>query len=171
MSLRNLISRCTVALASAGSKLQTLQIRMLAGEVKDSVEHLEPYGFTSHPHAGAEGVAVFPGGDRSHGVVVVVADRRYRLQGLKTGEVALYDDIGQCVHLTREGILIKGAGLPMVITDTPKLRVEAPIECTHDITDNAESGGSSMAAMRTVYNNHDHPGDSGGTTSKPNQGM
>lgn len=171
MSLRNLISRCTVALASAGSKLQTLQIRMLAGEVKDSVEHLEPYGFTSHPHAGAEGVAVFPGGDRSHGVVVVVADRRYRLQGLKTGEVALYDDIGQCVHLTRGGILIKGAGLPMVITDTPKLRVEAPIECTSDITDNAESGGSSMAAMRAVYNNHDHPGDSGGTTSKPNQGM
>lgn len=171
MSLRNLISRCTVALASAGSKLQTLQIRMLAGEVKDSVEHLEPYGFTSHPHAGAEGVAAFPGGDRSHGVVVVVADRRYRLQGLKTGEVALYDDIGQCVHLTRAGILIKGAGLPMVITDTPKLRVEAPIECTGDITDNTESGGSSMAAMRAVYNNHDHPGDSGGTTSKPNQGM
>lgn len=101
----------------------------------------------------------------------MVADRRYRLQGLKTGEVALYDDIGQCVHLTRGGILIKGAGLPMVITDTPKLRVEAPIECTGDITDNAESGGSSMAAMRAVYNNHDHPGDSGGTTSKPNQGM
>jgi len=171
MSLRNLISRCTVALASAGSKLQTLQIRMLAGEVKDSVEHLEPYGFTSHPHAGAEGVAVFPGGDRSHGVVVVVADRRYRLQGLKTGEVALYDDIGQCVHLTREGILIKGAGLPMVITDTPKLRVEAPIECTGDITDNVDGDGSSMAAMREVFNDHDHPGDSGGTTSRPNQGM
>lgn len=170
MSLLNVISRCTVALANSVSKMQALQVRMLAGEVKDSVEHLEPYGYTSHPHAGAEGVAVFPGGDRSHGVVIVVADRRYRMQGLKPGEVALHDDLGQCVHLTREGIVIKGAGLPVVITDLPKLRVEAPIECTHDITDNVDDGGASMAAMRGVYNNHDHP-ETGGTTRKPNQGM
>ena len=89
MSLSTIISRCTVALASAAGKLQSLQIRMLADEVKDNVEHLEPYGFTSCPHSGAEGVAVFPGGDRSHGVVVVIADRRFRLQGLKPGEVAI----------------------------------------------------------------------------------
>lgn len=101
MSLRNLISRCTVALANAGGKLQSLQIRMLAGEVKDDVEHLEPYGFTSCPHDGAEGVAVFPGGDRSHGVVVVIADRRFRLQGLEAGEVALFTDEGDKIHFER----------------------------------------------------------------------
>lgn len=171
MTLKNVVSRCTLALANAAGKLQQLQIRMLAGEVKDAVEHLEPYGFTSCPHPGAEGVAVFPGGDRSHGVVVVLADRRYRLQGLKTGEMAIHDDQGQSVHLTREGIVIKGAGKPIVMTDAEKLRVECPIECTHDITDKVDSGGSSMAAMRVTYNDHDHPGDSGGTTGKPNQGM
>lgn len=101
MSLRNLISRCTVALATASSKLQSLQIRMLAGEVKDDVEHLEPYGYTSCPHSGAEGVALFPGGDRSHGVVVVIADRRFRLKGLKSGEVALYTDEGDKLHFER----------------------------------------------------------------------
>lgn len=171
MSLKNVVSRCTLALASAAGKLQTLQIRMLAGEVKDAVEHLEPYGFTSHPKPGAEGVAVFPGGDRSHGVVVVLADRRYRLQGLKTGEMAIHDDQGQSVHLTRAGIVIKGAGKPIVMTDAAKLRVECPIECTHDITDNVDGTGTSMAAMRETYNDHDHTGDSGGTTGKPNQGM
>ena len=101
MSLSTIISRCTVALASAAGKLQSLQIRMLADEVKDNVEHLEPYGFTSCPHAGAEGVAVFPGGDRSHGVVVVIADRRFRLQGLKPGEVAIYTDEGAKLHFER----------------------------------------------------------------------
>lgn len=171
MSLRNLISRCTVALANAGSKLQSLQIRMLAGEMKDWVEHLEPYGFTSHPVDGAEGVAVFPGGDRSHGVVIVVADRRYRIQGLKKGEVALHDDQGQSVHLTRSGIVVKAAGKPVTITEAEKLRVECPIECTHDITDKVGAGGKSMAAMRATYNTHNHPDPHGGNTDKPNQGM
>ena len=171
MSVKNLISRCSVALVNAKGKLQALQIRMLAGEVKDGVEHLEPYGYTSHPLRGAEGVAVFPGGDRSHGVVIVVADRRYRLQGLKPGEVALHDDQGQCVHLTREGIVVKGAGKPITITEASKLRVECPIECTHDITDRVDGGGSSMAAMRDTYNDHDHSDPHGGNTDKPNQGM
>lgn len=171
MSLRNLISRCTVVLANAGSKLQALQIRMLAGEVKDGVEHLEPYGFTSCPHGGAEGLAVFPGGDRSHGVVIVVADRRYRMQGLKKGEVALHDDQGQSVHLTRDGIVVKGAGKPVLITDAEKLRVECPIECTHDITDRVGDGGKSMAAMRVTYNDHNHPDPHGGNTGTPNQEM
>lgn len=170
MSLKNVVSRCTLGLVNAAGKLQALQIRMLAGEVKDAVEHLEPYGFTSHPKPGAEGVAVFPGGDRSHGVVVVLADRRYRLQGLKAGEMAIHDDQGQCVHLTREGIVIKGAGKPVLITDAPKLRVECPIECTGDITDNVDGEGSSMASMRVTYNDHDHT-ETGGTTRKPNQEM
>lgn len=171
MSVKNLISRCTVALVNAKGKLQALQIRMLAGEVKDGVEHLESYGFTSHPHDGAEGVAVFPGGDRSHGVVIVVADRRYRMQGLKAGEVALHDDQGQCVHMTREGMVVKGAGKPITFTNASKLRVECPIECTHDITDLVGKGGKSMALMRETYNDHDHQDPHGGNTDKPNQGM
>jgi phage baseplate assembly protein V len=169
MSMQNMISRCTVVLVNAARKLQTLQARILAGEVKDGVEHMEPYGFTSHPHEGAEGVALFPGGDRSHAVVLVVADRRYRLQGLKAGEAALYDDQGQCVHLTRKGIVVKAAGMPVTITDAEKLLVECPIECTHDITDQVGKGGKSMASMRSTYNGHNHPDAHGGNTDKPNQ--
>ncbi len=38
-----------------------------------------------------------------------MSDRRYRLKGLQTGEVAVYDDQGQSVTLTREGIVVDGA--------------------------------------------------------------
>ena len=65
----NMLSRGTVAAVNAASKMQGLQLRLLADEVKDSVEHFEPYGFTSHPNGGAEAVAVFLDGDRSHGIV------------------------------------------------------------------------------------------------------
>ena len=43
----NLLARGSVAAVNGTGKMRTLQLRMLAGEVKDNVEHFEPYGFTS----------------------------------------------------------------------------------------------------------------------------
>lgn len=125
MSLTNIISRCTVALANAAGKLQALQIRMLADEVKDSVEHMEPYGFTSCPHPGAEGITVFPGGDRSHGVVVVIADRRFRLKGLAPGEVALYTDEGDALHFQRGRVLLIESGT-IQMRATTEVDIQSP---------------------------------------------
>ena len=106
MSLLNrMLVRGTVVLVDSARKLQALQMRLTAGEVKDGLEHFEPYGFTSNPLAGAEGVAAFIGGDRSHGVLLVVADRRYRIQGLEPGEVVIYTDEGDKVHFKRGRII------------------------------------------------------------------
>lgn len=106
MSLLNrMLVRGTVVLVDSAKKLQGLQMRLTAGEVKDGLEHFEPYGFTSNPLAGAEGIAAFIGGDRSHGVLLVVADRRYRIQELKPGEVAIYTDEGDKVHFKRGRII------------------------------------------------------------------
>lgn len=104
--LGNLLARGSVAAADGARKMRTLQVRLMAGEIKDGIEHFEPYGFTSEPKPGAEALAAFFDGDRSHGVVVVVADRRYRLTGLAQGEVAIFDDLGQYVHLKRDGITV-----------------------------------------------------------------
>jgi len=103
--LTRLLARGTVVLANSASKLQSLQMRLTAGEVNDDMEHFEPYGFTSNPLAGAEGIATFLGGDRSHAVVLVVADRRYRLQSLAQGEVALYTDEGDRIHFKRGRVI------------------------------------------------------------------
>jgi len=107
--INNMITRGEVRASAASASMQTLQVGLLAGETKDEVEHFEAYGFTSRPKSGAEHVTVFLDGDRSHGITIVVADRRYRLKGLAEGEVALYDDQGQKVHITRDGIVIKTA--------------------------------------------------------------
>jgi phage gp45-like len=130
---------------------------------------------------GAEHVSAFFDGDRSHGVTLMVADRRYRLAGLEAGEVALYDDLGQAVHLTRSGIVIKGAGLPVTITDTPQVNLDAPtVTCTGNvnITGNLtaaninsagyvkDSTGKSMANMRSVYDSHTHPANGQAPTQK-----
>ena len=47
--LQDLFAR-GVVLASAGAKkMRELQVRLLADEVRDELEHVEPYGFTSEP--------------------------------------------------------------------------------------------------------------------------
>ena len=56
--LTRLLARGTVVLANSATKLQSLQMRLTAGEVNDDMEHFEPYGFTSNPLAGAEGIAM-----------------------------------------------------------------------------------------------------------------
>ena len=137
-ALTNFLARGVVALANSASKLQSLQLRLLAGEVKDQVEHLEPYGFTACPHAGAEALAGFIGGDRSHAVVIVVADRRFRLPGLSSGEVAMYTDEGDKLHFKRgriidiETVTLNVKATEAVNFDTPLIKTTGRIESDGD---------------------------------------
>lgn len=105
MNMKNMLARGTVVLVDAAKKLQGLQVRLTAGELKDGAEHFEPYGFTSNPLAGAEVLTAFIGGDRSHAVVLVAADRRYRIQAMASGEVAIYTDEGDHIHFKRGRII------------------------------------------------------------------
>lgn len=172
-SLQNIVTRAVITALDTAKKCQAAGLRLIAGEQKENVEHLEAYGFTSAAQDGAEAVMLFPGGDRSHGVAVMVADRRYRLKGLKRGEVAIYDDQGKSVTLTRSGIVVNGGGKPIIFTNAPKARFEMDIESTGQIKDLCDGAGKTMSAMRTTYNGHTHKenGDGGGTTDKPNQPM
>jgi len=170
--LGNMMARGVVALADSARKMQQIQCRLLAGEVAD-LEHFESYGFTSRPHPGAEVVTMFFDGDRSHGVIIVAADRRYRLAALEYGEVALHDDQGQSVHLTRDGIVVNGGGLPITFTNTPKVRFETPqFEVTGEIEDRCDTNSRTVSDMREIYDTHTHPeNDAGGPTDEPNQQM
>lgn len=115
--VRGMVARAIVRLVDDARQAQELQLELLAGESQDAVERFQNYGITSVPHPGAEALVVFAGGLRSHGVVLAVEDRRYRLTGLQDGEVALFDDLGNVIKLGRERIDISA------ITE---LRVEAP---------------------------------------------
>lgn len=172
-ALSNLLARAVVRGLNTATKCQMLQVEMAGGEGKSDIEHMEPYGFTAAPLMGAEAVAAYFDGDRSHGVVLVVADRRFRIRGLQSGEVAVYDDQGQSVTLTRAGIIVDGAGKPITFTNAPKARFEMDIESTGEIKDKCDSGGLTMSAMRVTYNGHDHKenGSGGGTTDATTQKM
>ncbi|GCK76551.1 hypothetical protein [Escherichia coli] len=100
-----------------------------------------------------------------------------------TGTEIRYDRQANALFITlAEGgsYKITGRGTldgPVEITDTltvqGKTKINADtqvlgnIGASQEITDKT----GSMSKIREIYNTHDHPGDSGGTTRKPNQEM
>lgn len=171
--IRLMAGRAVVSLIDDATKLQGVQVQLLEGEVRDEVERFQQYGLTSVPLAGAEGVYLSLNGSRDHGVVISVDDRRYRLAGLAGGEVAIYDDQGQKVHLKRSGMVIDGAGLPVTIENTPKVRMVTPLlEVVGEIRDRCDSTGRTMSGMRSIYDGHTHhENDAHGETNSPTQVM
>ncbi len=120
-----MVGRCILRAISDTSAVQLVQCQLLADEIQDDVERIQQYGFTSVPLPGAEGVVVFVGGNRDHGLLIAVEDRRYRLQGLEGGEVALYDDQDQKIHLTRTGITVHTPMTFRVEADTIQLHASS----------------------------------------------
>lgn len=135
----SMVGRCIIMAVDDSRKIQSVQVEVLADELHDEAERFQHYGFSTHPIPGAEGIIVRIGGTASHGVIIVVDDRRYRLTDLAQGEVALYDDLGQVVHLKRDGILIKSE---------MKVRVEA--ERVDVIADTVNLGGEGGAGVARI---------------------
>jgi len=111
--IAGLLVRGTVLATNAAAACQRLQAQLRAGEVADDIEHLEPYGLTAHALQGAEVVTASMGGDASHQVVLIVSDRRHRPADLTAGEVCLYDNNGQRVHLTSSGVVIEASSISL----------------------------------------------------------
>lgn len=98
-----MVGRAVLRAVNDGSKLQTVQLSGLKGEVLDGLERFQQYGFTGHPHPEAEAVLLALGGNRNHSVVIAVDDRRYRLKDMGQGDVALYSSGGNHVILRANG--------------------------------------------------------------------
>jgi zinc D-Ala-D-Ala carboxypeptidase len=180
-SVNNLLARGVVKKVKSSTKMQTLQLGLLADEVKDNVEHFEPYGFTSHPLPGAEHVSLFFDGDRSHGATIVVSDRRYRLTTLKEGEVALYDHKGNKAHFLADGTLAIVARTKVQITSplvtmSGHLKVSGKLDVNGSITSSTSVSAPNVEGTSDVTFNkisakaHVHSGGTlGGLTAGPSK--
>lgn len=102
--ITNTGGRGVVTLVDDSEGVQRLQVKCNLEEVlegTDGCEHLQPYGFFSVPLPGAQAAILFLNGDRSHPIVVVAADGRYRAKGGQPGEAGLRTDEGDEIRLGR----------------------------------------------------------------------
>ncbi len=153
--VRMMFGRGVVRAVTDTGPRQQVQVELLKDELRDGLEHMQNYGFTSHPLGGDCAVA-FNGGNREQGIVLVVDDRRYRVP-LQAGEVAIYDDLGNKFELLRELVRVTAVQHLEVVAPTIKmigeLEVVGNIKTTGTITNNGKridsththaSGGSGV---------------------------
>lgn len=121
----NGMSRSIMETVDDTKLMQEVEISLFKNEQQQGIERFVQYGFTAVPQkpsggsgstgssggaggsggrSGAEAMFSFLGGNRSHGIAMMVGDRRYRLYKLDNGEVALHDDQGHQIHIARDGI-------------------------------------------------------------------
>jgi len=138
------------------------------GETIRARELFQQYGFGSSPLPGAEVLVVAQGNTT---IAIASEDRRYRVQ-LVNGEVCLYSDEGDKVHLKRGRIIEVVAGNKVVLT-TPTAELAGDLKVGGSVSAAGQVSDSkgSMSAMRTIYNTHAHTDSMSGSTTPPLQGM
>lgn len=107
--LFNMLSRAVLRKIDDARLLQEQSIDMRGDEKRDHTERFQFPFLTSVPHEEnklgvAEGIVCCITGDRSHMIMLVVDDRRYRICNLANGELMIHDEQGQQVHITRAGV-------------------------------------------------------------------
>lgn len=109
--LLNLAARAVISLTDDAKMGQRANVSVLDGETRDA-EVFGLYGFTSVAPADTEAVVIFPGGDRSHPIVIATLKRSARPTGWAAGEVGLHtDQAGHVVRLKRDKETVLGADL------------------------------------------------------------
>lgn len=111
--------------------VQKLQVKLGPLEIIDGMPAPHDYGFTSNPPVGSDVLVNFVGANRTNGVVVAIGSQSYRMKNLESGEVAIYDKLGQSVHLTAMGIVIMSAGMPITINGD--IQLNGSLNATGDI--------------------------------------
>lgn len=135
---------------------QQLQVELLKDELRDDIEHMQNYGFTSHATGGDVAVA-FVGGNREQGIVLVVDDRRFRLN-LEAGEVAVYDDQGNKIELLRDMIKVTAVQHVEVVAPTIKLVGDLELVGNLQMTGNISTTGTVMNNGKDIGSTHQHSG-------------
>jgi phage gp45-like len=145
-------ARALVDTANDDTGMQEMKGSFMYGEARKRIESPQNYGFTSvvlpakknkdgQIEECAEAYISFMGGNRSFPVAAVMDDRRHRPWGLKAGENAQYDDIGQMTLMRRGGLFLlsldseeeqsSGGAAPGATAGTEKKMVERMVSLRH----------------------------------------
>lgn len=150
-----MIGRAIITTVTDSTGIQGVQISCYADEVRDGVQRLQQYGFTSNPKPGAQGIALFFNGNREDGVIIATEDKRYRVKNLESGEVAIYTDEGDEIRFKRGNeILIKSSTRVVIECDDIKLGANTNLKTLID------------SRIISYYNEHTHTAP-GGITGVP----
>ena len=153
--VRTMLRRGVIRMVKHADNVRLLQAQVPGGSALSDLEHLEPFGFTSHPKADAEALVLSFDGNGSHSVALMVSDRRYRLT-IAEGEVALYNANGDNLHFKADGTAAITAATKVQI-NSPLMQIEGDLTLTGSVT------ATEVTANGIALTEHMHPYDDNGT--------
>jgi phage baseplate assembly protein V len=103
-NMKMMVARALLDSVDDAQGIQVVKVGLLADEVSE-MERFQNYGFSSNPSKDAEGVCLFVGGNREHGICIALDNREFRLKNLGEGQVALYDEFGSNILLKNDGTI------------------------------------------------------------------
>ncbi|MBJ7553150.1 phage baseplate assembly protein V [Marinomonas spartinae] len=154
--IRRLAGRALIRRVRYANKIRYFQVQQEGGMPLDNVEHMEPFGFTSHPLPNAEAVVLAFNGNGSNSVAIMAGDQRYRLV-IDEGEAAVYNHHGDKVHLKKDRtISVEAATKVELVTPhthmTGKLTVAETIEAQGHITSQDKITAASVVQGASFVN-------------------
>lgn len=156
LKIRRLAGRALIRRVRYANKIRYFQVQQEGGMPLDNVEHVEPFGFTSHPLPNAEAVVLAFNGNGSNSVAIMAGDQRYRLV-IDEGEAAIYNHHGDKVHLKKDRtISVEAATKVELVTPhthlTGKLTVAETIEAQGHITSQDKITAASVVQGASFVN-------------------
>lgn len=115
------LSRAVVDVINDSPFMQLMGARIVGEEQSSDVEHIHPFGMTAYPmgkttaeqakagmlKGAAEALIMGLAGNRSHPIALPAADRRYRPNGMRPGDVAFHDAFKQFLHFTEKAAVLE----------------------------------------------------------------
>lgn len=116
-------------------------------------EYFQHYGYTSRPLPDAEGIVLKKGNNI---IMIASDDRRYRI-ALENGEVAIYTDEGDFIHLKRNKILHIKTGNKLLVDATSDVEVNTT-RAKVNASESAELASPVITLKADVINMQTHGG-------------
>ena len=102
-----MIGRAILTAVNNTGKTQMIQVTGLKDETISDIERMQEYGFETYPKTDSEATINFINGNRDHGLVICISDRRYRPTDLTEGDTRHYDYRGNKITCKSTGIEIE----------------------------------------------------------------
>lgn len=104
-----MVTRAVIEMVNDRMKTQRVQLTILEGEVVDDCEHMQPYGLSFTPPAGAECIALAPAGYRSHTIAICAQEPDERPLNAPPRAGGLYTKSKWRLYIDAEGVVSVGS--------------------------------------------------------------
>lgn len=132
--MNNFLSRGKLLDFNNESKVPLLKVGLMANEIYDGLEFPQQFGIKSYPPKDSEVITAHFGGNRSHGTILNVFDRKLMPDDLEEGEVCLYNsDAGRILIDKDSKIILKNGGATLTIDTNGTVTIDGNLVVTGTI--------------------------------------